>query len=39
MNATQLQAALDRVRVFAEENVRKAGSAEFPLGKSNRDEH
>lgn len=35
----ELQAALDRVRVFAEENVAKAGSAEFPYGKSNRDEH
>ena len=35
----QLQAALDRVRVFAEENVLKAGTAEFPFAKSNRDEH
>ena len=35
----QLQAALDRVRIFAEENIDKAGSAEFPYGRSNRDEH
>jgi lysophospholipid acyltransferase (LPLAT)-like uncharacterized protein len=35
----ELQAALDRVRVFAEENIAKAGSAEFPYGQSNRDEH
>ena len=35
----ELQAALDRVRIFAEENIGKAGSAEFPFGKSNRDEH
>lgn len=35
----ELQAALDRVRVFAEENVGKAGTPEFPYGKSNRDEH
>jgi lysophospholipid acyltransferase (LPLAT)-like uncharacterized protein len=35
----ELQAALDRVRVFAEENIGKAGSTEFPVGKSNRDEH
>jgi lysophospholipid acyltransferase (LPLAT)-like uncharacterized protein len=33
----ELQAALDRVRIFAEENIGKA--AEFPRGKSNRDEH
>lgn len=26
----ELQAALDRVRVFAEENIHKAGTAEFP---------
>lgn len=35
----KLQAALDRVRVFAEENVSKAGTPEFPYGCSNRDEH
>jgi lysophospholipid acyltransferase (LPLAT)-like uncharacterized protein len=35
----ELQAALDRVRIFAEENIAKAGTAEFPYGKSNRDEH
>jgi hypothetical protein len=35
----ELQAALDRVRGFAEENIAKAGSGEFPVGKSNRDEH
>jgi lysophospholipid acyltransferase (LPLAT)-like uncharacterized protein len=35
----ELQAALDRVRVFAEENIEKAGTAEFPYGHSNRDEH
>ena len=35
----QLQAALDRVRVFAEENIAQAGSAQFPEAKSNRDEH
>ena len=35
----ELQAALDRVRVFAEENITKAGTPEFPFGKSNRDEH
>jgi len=35
----ELQAALDRVRVFAEENIGKAGAAEFPYGHSNRDEH
>jgi lysophospholipid acyltransferase (LPLAT)-like uncharacterized protein len=34
-----LQAALDRVRIFAEENISKAGTAEFPYGHSNRDEH
>jgi lysophospholipid acyltransferase (LPLAT)-like uncharacterized protein len=34
----ELQAALDRVRVFAEENISKAGTAEFPYGRSNRDE-
>jgi lysophospholipid acyltransferase (LPLAT)-like uncharacterized protein len=35
----ELQAALDRVRVFAEENIGKAGMPEFPYGKSNHDEH
>jgi len=35
----ELQLALDRVRIFAEENVHKAGSPEFPFGTSNRDEH
>jgi lysophospholipid acyltransferase (LPLAT)-like uncharacterized protein len=33
----ELQAALDRVRVFAEENIGKAGTAEFPRAKSNQD--
>ena len=32
----ELQAALERVREFAEANVEKVGSAEFPLGKTNR---
>ena len=35
----QLQSALDRVRIFAEENIAKAGTPEFPYGHSNRDEH
>jgi len=35
----ELQMALDRVRVFAEENIAKAGTPEFPSGKNNRDEH
>jgi len=35
----KLQTALDRVRVFAEENIGKAGTPEFPYGRSNRDEH
>ena len=35
----ELQAALDRVRIFAEANIDKAGTTEFPFGKSNRDEH
>jgi hypothetical protein len=35
----ELQSALDRVRVFAEENIDKAGTAEFPRAKSNRDHH
>jgi len=36
---SELQAALDRVRIFAEENISKAGTAEFPFGSSNQDEH
>jgi lysophospholipid acyltransferase (LPLAT)-like uncharacterized protein len=35
----ELQAALDRVRIFAEENIGKAGTTEFPFGRSNCDEH
>jgi lysophospholipid acyltransferase (LPLAT)-like uncharacterized protein len=35
----ELQSALDRVRVFAEENIQKAGTDEFPWARSNRDEH
>jgi lysophospholipid acyltransferase (LPLAT)-like uncharacterized protein len=35
----ELQTALDRVRVFTEENIGKAGTAEFPYGKNNREEH
>jgi lysophospholipid acyltransferase (LPLAT)-like uncharacterized protein len=35
----ELQTALDRVRIFAEENIAKAGTEEFPYGRSNRDEH
>jgi len=35
----ELQSALDRVRIFAEENIGKAGTAEFPRAKSNRDGH
>ena len=35
----ELQTALDRVRVFAEENIGKAGTSEFPWGKSNLDIH
>jgi lysophospholipid acyltransferase (LPLAT)-like uncharacterized protein len=35
----ELQSALDRVRVFAEENIQKAGADEFPWSRSNRDEH
>jgi lysophospholipid acyltransferase (LPLAT)-like uncharacterized protein len=35
----ELQAALDRVRIFAEENIAKAGTAEFPYARDNRDEH
>jgi hypothetical protein len=35
----ELQSALDRVRVFAEENIGKAGTADFPYGRSSKDEH
>ena len=35
----ELQAALDRVRSFAEENISKAGTPEFPFAHSNRDRH
>ena len=35
----ELQSALDRVRIFAEENIDKAGTPEFPYGHSNRDKH
>ncbi len=35
----ELQAALDRVRAFAEANIAKAGAAEFPRSKHNREEH
>lgn len=35
----ELQSALDRVRVFAEENIQKAGTDEFPWSRSNRDQH
>ncbi len=35
----ELQAALDRVRVFAEENIGKAGAQQFPFATDNRDEH
>jgi lysophospholipid acyltransferase (LPLAT)-like uncharacterized protein len=35
----ELQSALDRVRIFAEENIAKAGTPEFPRSNSNRDEH
>jgi hypothetical protein len=31
LHLKELQSALDRVRVFAEENVQKVGSPEFPL--------
>jgi len=34
-----LQAALERVRVFAEENIGKVGTPEFAYGRSNRDKH
>ena len=35
----ELQLALDRVRIFAEENIAKAGTAEFPRARGNHDEH
>jgi hypothetical protein len=35
----ELQSALDRVRIFAEENIGKAGTSEFPRAQSNRHEH
>jgi len=35
----ELQAALDRVRVFAEENVGNVGAQQFPFARDNRDEH
>lgn len=35
----ELQAALDRVREFAEANINKAGTAEFPFAKDNRQKH
>jgi lysophospholipid acyltransferase (LPLAT)-like uncharacterized protein len=35
----ELQAALDRVRVFAEENIAKVGTKEFPYAKNNTEEH
>jgi lysophospholipid acyltransferase (LPLAT)-like uncharacterized protein len=35
----ELQSALDRVRIYAEQNIKKAGTREFPYGRSNRDEH
>lgn len=35
----QLQAALDRVREFAEANIHKAGTPEFPESRHNREEH
>ncbi len=35
----ELQTALDRVRVFAEENIGKAGTSEFPQSLHNREEH
>jgi lysophospholipid acyltransferase (LPLAT)-like uncharacterized protein len=31
LHLKELQAALDRVRVFAEENVQKVGTPEFPF--------
>ena len=35
----ELQAALDRVRVFAEENIHKVGTREFPYARNNQEEH
>lgn len=35
----ELQSALDRVRVFAEENIAKVGTPEFPLARNNHEEH
>jgi hypothetical protein len=35
----ELQAALDRVRMFAEDNIGKAGVAEFPRSRGNWEEH
>jgi len=35
----ELQAALDRVRTFAEANIHKAGTAEFPQSQHSREEH
>ncbi|MBV9182761.1 MAG: lysophospholipid acyltransferase family protein [Acidobacteria bacterium] len=35
----QLQASLDRVRIFAEQNVDKVGSPHFPYSRNNREEH
>jgi lysophospholipid acyltransferase (LPLAT)-like uncharacterized protein len=35
----ELQAALDRVRVFAEENIGRVGAQQFPFATDNRDEH
>ena len=34
-----LQEALDRVRIFAEQNISKAGSTEFPYARTNCDQH
>jgi lysophospholipid acyltransferase (LPLAT)-like uncharacterized protein len=35
----ELQAALDRVRIFAEQNIDKAGSSDFPWSRDNHEEH
>jgi len=35
----ELQSALDRVRTYSEQNIQKAGTRQFPYGRSNRDEH
>ena len=35
----ELQAALDRVRIFAEENIGKVGTREYPYAGNNREEH